>query len=199
VGARFSSFVQTDAGTHPASCTRSFPGLKQPGHGVHQTTPSNAEVKNEWNYTFMACSRATFYCFNIARFPGFAHRVTVDITTQLVSWSSTWRRDWLFLSLQCLSPFLHAIRNILYLCRVLNYLPLACRMPTNHPHIHHPLLIYELTTSVRLTNSCSFVYVLKPHCAYPNFSATSRNLADPRCCSARLPSVCLCGELKDGG
>jgi hypothetical protein len=198
VGSRFSSLVQTDPGAHPASCTVSFPGLKQPGPGVDQTTPSNAEVKNEWNCTFMTCSRANFYGFSIARFPVFAHRVTVDITTQLVGWSSTWRRDWLFLSLQCFSPFLHAIRNILYLYRVQNFLPFACRIPTNHPHIHHPLLIYELATSVHFSN-CSVVCALKPLCAYPNSSATSRNLAYPWCCAALLPSVCNCGELKDWG
>ena len=177
MGARFSSLVETDPWAHPASCTGSFPGLKQPGRGVDQTTPSNAEVKNVWNYTFMACSRAISYWFSNARFPGFAHRVTVDITTQLVDWSSAWLRDWPFLSLQCLSPFLHAIRNILYLCRVQNYLPFACPMPTNHPLIHHPLPIYELATPVRLSNSCIVVCVLKSHCAYPNSSATSRNLA----------------------
>jgi hypothetical protein len=88
-GARFSSLVQADHGAHPASCTGSFPGLKQPGRDVDQTAPSNAEVKNEWNYTFMASSRAIFCCFSIARFLGFAHRVTVDITIQLVGWSST--------------------------------------------------------------------------------------------------------------
>jgi hypothetical protein len=44
------SHVQTGPGAHPASCTmgtRSFPGLKQPGHGADHPAPSSAEVKKE--------------------------------------------------------------------------------------------------------------------------------------------------------
>jgi hypothetical protein len=51
VGARFSAFVQTGPGAHPASCTMgtgSFPGVKY-GRGVLLTThpPSSAEVLEE--------------------------------------------------------------------------------------------------------------------------------------------------------
>jgi len=48
VGARFSAPVQTGPGTHPASYTMgtgSFPGVKQPGHGIDHPPPSSAEVK----------------------------------------------------------------------------------------------------------------------------------------------------------
>jgi hypothetical protein len=40
--------VQTGPGAYPASCTMgtgSFPGVKQPGHGVKHPHPSSAEVK----------------------------------------------------------------------------------------------------------------------------------------------------------
>jgi hypothetical protein len=48
VGTRFSAPVQTGPGAHPASYTMgtgSFPGVKRPGRGVDNTTPSSAEVK----------------------------------------------------------------------------------------------------------------------------------------------------------
>ena len=48
VGVRFSAFVQTGPGTHPASYTMgtgSFLGMKRPGHGVDLPSPSSAEVK----------------------------------------------------------------------------------------------------------------------------------------------------------
>ena len=48
MGARFSAPVQTGPGTHPVSYkvgTRSFLGVKQPGHGVDHPPPSSAEVK----------------------------------------------------------------------------------------------------------------------------------------------------------
>jgi hypothetical protein len=50
VGARFFAHVQTDPGTHPASCTMgigSFPGVRRPGRGVDHPPPSSAEVENE--------------------------------------------------------------------------------------------------------------------------------------------------------
>jgi hypothetical protein len=28
------------------------PGIKRPGREVHHSTPSSAEVKNEWSYTY---------------------------------------------------------------------------------------------------------------------------------------------------
>jgi hypothetical protein len=34
-------------------------GIKQPGHMASQLLLSNAEVKNEWSYTFVACIRKT--------------------------------------------------------------------------------------------------------------------------------------------
>jgi len=48
VGTRFSAPVQTGPVAHPASYTRgtrSFPGVKRPGHGVDHPPPSNAEVE----------------------------------------------------------------------------------------------------------------------------------------------------------
>jgi len=48
VGVRFSALIQTGPGSHPASYTvgtRSFPGVKQPRHGVDHPPPSNTEVK----------------------------------------------------------------------------------------------------------------------------------------------------------
>jgi hypothetical protein len=48
VEARFSAFVQTGPGTHPASYTMrtgSFPGVKRPGRGADRTTTSSVEVK----------------------------------------------------------------------------------------------------------------------------------------------------------
>ena len=42
-GARFSSPVQASPGAYPVSCTmgtRSFPGVKQPGHGADHPPPS---------------------------------------------------------------------------------------------------------------------------------------------------------------
>ena len=65
VGARFSAPVQTGPGAYPASCTvgtRSFLGVKWPGHGIDHPPPSSAEVK-ERRYSlwaFMACSKADF-------------------------------------------------------------------------------------------------------------------------------------------
>ena len=48
VGMRFSAPMQTGPGTHPAFITMgsgSFPGVKQPGHGVDHPPPSSAKVK----------------------------------------------------------------------------------------------------------------------------------------------------------
>jgi len=45
--ARFSALAQTSPGVHPASYTMgtgSFPGVKQPGHGVDHPPPSSAKV-----------------------------------------------------------------------------------------------------------------------------------------------------------
>jgi hypothetical protein len=42
--------VQTDPGTHPASCTvgtGSFPGVKRPGRDADHPPSSSAEVENE--------------------------------------------------------------------------------------------------------------------------------------------------------
>ena len=47
-GGRFSAPVQTGLGAHPASYTvgtRSFPGVKQPGHDIDHPPSSSAEVK----------------------------------------------------------------------------------------------------------------------------------------------------------
>jgi hypothetical protein len=47
MGARFFAHVQTDPGTHPASCTTGtgpFPGVKRPGRGAGH---HSAEVENE--------------------------------------------------------------------------------------------------------------------------------------------------------
>jgi len=47
-GARFSARVQTGPVAHAASYTRgtrSLPGVKQPGHCVDHSPPSNAEVE----------------------------------------------------------------------------------------------------------------------------------------------------------
>jgi hypothetical protein len=46
--ARFSASIQTGPWAHPASytmSTRSFPGVKRPGHGIDHPTQSSAEVK----------------------------------------------------------------------------------------------------------------------------------------------------------
>jgi len=48
MGAKFSASVQTGPEAHPASYTMgtgSFPGVKQPGHGIDHSPPSSAEVK----------------------------------------------------------------------------------------------------------------------------------------------------------
>jgi len=48
VGARFSAPIQTGPGAHPASYTmgtRSFPGVKRPGHGIDHPSASRADVK----------------------------------------------------------------------------------------------------------------------------------------------------------
>jgi len=47
-GARFSAPIQTGPGAHPTPFTmgtRSFPGVKWPGHGVDHPPPSSAEAK----------------------------------------------------------------------------------------------------------------------------------------------------------
>jgi hypothetical protein len=47
-GARFSAPIQTSPVAHPASYTKgigTFPGVKQPGHGVDHPPPSSTEVK----------------------------------------------------------------------------------------------------------------------------------------------------------
>jgi hypothetical protein len=46
--ARFSTYVQTGSGAHPASCTvgtGSFPGLNRPGCGIDHPPPSSAKVE----------------------------------------------------------------------------------------------------------------------------------------------------------
>jgi len=48
VGARFSAPIQACPGAQPASYsmgTRSFPGVKWPGHDVDHPPPSRAEVE----------------------------------------------------------------------------------------------------------------------------------------------------------
>jgi len=48
VGGRFSAPFQIGPGAHPASYTMgtgSFPGVKQPRHGVDHPPPPSAEVK----------------------------------------------------------------------------------------------------------------------------------------------------------
>ena len=50
MGAGFSTPVQTGPGVQPASYTMgtgSFPGVKQPRHGVDHPPPSSADVKRE--------------------------------------------------------------------------------------------------------------------------------------------------------
>jgi len=66
-GTRFSAYVQTGPGAHPASytmCTRSFPGVKRPGHGIDHPLPPSAKVKERvelYLYSpllaFVVCSR----------------------------------------------------------------------------------------------------------------------------------------------
>ena len=50
-GVRFSAFVHTISGAHPASSytmgTACFPGVKRPGRGVDHPPPSGAEIKKE--------------------------------------------------------------------------------------------------------------------------------------------------------
>jgi len=49
-GARFSTLVQTDRGTHPASYTTgtgSFAGVKRPGSGVDHPPQLTPRLKNE--------------------------------------------------------------------------------------------------------------------------------------------------------
>jgi hypothetical protein len=57
VGARFSLSFQTGPEVHPASCRMdtgvSFRKVKQPVRKADHSTPSTAEVKNEWNYIFI--------------------------------------------------------------------------------------------------------------------------------------------------
>jgi hypothetical protein len=58
--------VQTSSGAYPTFCSVgtgvSFPGVKWLGSKADLSTPSSAEVKNEWRYTFtpplafMACT-----------------------------------------------------------------------------------------------------------------------------------------------
>ena len=75
MGTRFSTPIQTGPGAHPPSYTmgtRSFPGIKLPGHGVDHPPPpkSSAEVKEKVEvrgisllhlWAFMACYRVNFY------------------------------------------------------------------------------------------------------------------------------------------
>jgi len=48
--------IHTDSESHPASLVigyqASFPRVKRPGHEVDHSSPSSAEVKHEWNYTY---------------------------------------------------------------------------------------------------------------------------------------------------
>jgi hypothetical protein len=70
VGARFSAPIQTTAGAHPASYTignRSFPQIKQLGHGIYHSPPSSVKVKERvdlhlysLSVPFMACSKVNF-------------------------------------------------------------------------------------------------------------------------------------------
>jgi hypothetical protein len=74
VVSRFSSPVLTGPGAHPASCTVGtkwlFPGVKCPGLGINQLTPTNTEVKERLRLTlhsvwaFMAGHRMKF-TFNV--------------------------------------------------------------------------------------------------------------------------------------
>ena len=63
---RFSAPVQTVFGAHTASCTVGTgslpPGVKRPGHGVGQPTPSSAEVKEKTEFllAFRGCYRMNF-------------------------------------------------------------------------------------------------------------------------------------------
>ena len=67
--------VQTDSVAHPASHsmgTGSFsPGIKKPRHKADHSSPSYAEVKNEWSYT----STPTIRFHDVAR-DNFTFRVT---------------------------------------------------------------------------------------------------------------------------
>jgi hypothetical protein len=54
VGARFSAPIHTGPGAHPASYTvgtRSFPGVKRPGHGVDHPPHLAPRLKKEFSYT----------------------------------------------------------------------------------------------------------------------------------------------------
>jgi hypothetical protein len=68
VGTRFSTPVQTDPVTHPASCTmgtESFPGVKWPGCGVDHPLPTSAGVKERVE-TYIY-SRSRHYCAFLKR------------------------------------------------------------------------------------------------------------------------------------
>jgi hypothetical protein len=70
VGARFYEPVQTGPWAHPASYTtdtRSFQGVKWPGHGIDHPPPAGAKVEEGVElyvcpplWAFMACSRVNF-------------------------------------------------------------------------------------------------------------------------------------------
>jgi hypothetical protein len=60
VGAIFSTPVQTSPGVHPlydTMGTGSFPGVKQPGHGVDHSPPSSTEVKDRVELYFYSPSQ----------------------------------------------------------------------------------------------------------------------------------------------
>jgi len=78
VGASFSEPIQTDPGSHPASCTmvtKSVTGVKQLGQGIDNPPPSSAEVKETvelylystsrppWSVTGQTLVTFTFYTY----------------------------------------------------------------------------------------------------------------------------------------
>ena len=72
-GARFSVFVKTGPGAHPASYTMgtvSFPVVKRPGCGVKHPPPSSAEVKDSRAATSTTpmCLHGELYLFNVGEF-----------------------------------------------------------------------------------------------------------------------------------
>jgi hypothetical protein len=58
---------QPDSGVHPASHPKniggSLPGVKRPERKIDHSPPTNAEVKNEWNYKSTPPYVFTAWCF----------------------------------------------------------------------------------------------------------------------------------------
>ena len=72
VGARFSAFVQTGPGAHPATYTvgtGSSPEVKWPGRGVDHPSYLELKLKKEWLYLYYpsgpSWSNFIFYVFTI--------------------------------------------------------------------------------------------------------------------------------------